>query len=100
MSIVSVKELENFDKEKNLLIDIRDRNKYLNGHIPGAINLGEREIFKQVDTFKNYEKVYVYCDYGNAALRIVNHIEENYDVHNIYSIIGGYYVYRGKIEKN
>ncbi len=99
MSIISMKEALESDKDKTILIDLRDVNKYKAGHIPGAIWMDENAIRKNITALKRYSKVMMYCDYGNYGFSLTIKLKKEYGMTNIYNIVGGYNVYRGKIKK-
>ena len=97
--IITINDLDKYKKGNYYIIDIRDKRKYDYGHIPGAINMTEKEIFYHINELKEMDRVIIYCDYGNAGLRLVEDLMKKCNVTNFYNIIGGYNVYRGKIEK-
>ena len=99
MSIISMKEALSIDHKDSIMIDVRERYKYNNGHIPGAIWMDEKSIEDNIIALKRYEKVIIYCDYGNYGLRLVERLKKEYWLFNVYNIVGGYNVYRGKIKK-
>ena len=98
--IISIKEFDALSKEKYILIDIREKYKYKLGHIPNAVSMSENEIISNIGNLKRYDKVIIYCDHGNAGLRLVQKLASEYNMENIYNIVGGYNVYRGKIIRN
>lgn len=99
VNIVSIKVLNDIQNKNVLIVDIRDRESYLRGHIPGAVYKTEMDLYKQRELLKNYDKVYIYCQYGNKGMYITQYLQEKYALSNVYNIVGGYNVYRGKIEK-
>ena len=98
--LMSIKQLMELSNEEYILIDIREKYKYKLGHIPNAVSMSENEIIKNIEELKRYNKVVVYCDYGNAGVKLVYKIFNDYDMNNIYNIVGGYNVYRGRIVRN
>ena len=99
-NIISVRELEHLEDKKYLLIDIRERENYNFGHIPGAIHMEDNELVRAIKSglYKG-KKVIIYCDYGNHGLKLISQLKDSYDMDGIYNLIGGYAVYRGPIEK-
>ena len=82
----------------SILIDVRRKDEFNSGHVPGAINVVNEEIDESVTEIlkdKN-QTIYVYCRSGNrskqAAEKLVNlgykHIIE----------IGGILDYKGELE--
>lgn len=98
--IITINDLDKYLNNNSFLVDIRDKRNYDYGHIPGAINMTEKEIFYHINELKEKDNIVVYCEYGNAGLRLVEDLIKKHKVTNFYNIIGGYNVYRGKIEKN
>lgn len=78
---------------KNIsIIDIRNRNEYVEGHIPGAINIDEYDLlFNTHNYLSRGVKYYIYCDYGHRSLQLARKLNVmGYDAVNIE---GGYHNY-------
>ena len=99
MSVISINEVIKMDFNNCILIDVRDRYKYNNGHIPGAIWMDEQGILDNMVALRRYDKVIIYCDYGNYGLKLVSKLRRENNLLNAYNVVGGYNVYRGKIKK-
>ncbi|MBE5936089.1 MAG: rhodanese-like domain-containing protein [Lachnospiraceae bacterium] len=109
--LISIREVENILQEyiinnkqlrvdnRYIFIDIREKYKYRYGHIPGAISMTEKQVMNNVSELKKYDKVIIYCDYGNAGLKLARELVYNYRINNVCNIVGGYNVYRGPISK-
>lgn len=85
-----IKEISFEDIKKNeyILIDVRSRGEYLEGHLNGAINIPLSDIKKEISNINMNKKVLLYCQSGirsKKALRIL----ENLGYHEIYSLKGG-----------
>lgn len=72
-----------------MYIDVRSRNKYLLGHIDGAINIDFYELMISPDKYLNKEmKYYIYCDTGTRSKILVFKLNKmGYDCVNVN---GGY----------
>lgn len=71
------------------IIDIRDKSKYIKGHIPGSINIDEYNLFVNHDKYLNKDEVYyLYCDSGFRSSKLVNNL--NVLGYNTVNIEGGY----------
>lgn len=85
-------------KEGSVLVDVRSRDEYRGGHIPGSINVDLAELSKitSLVTDKN-TPLFVYCLSGSRSNMAVSMLESmGYDqVKNI----GGISSYAGSIEK-
>lgn len=75
-----------------ILIDIRDEDSYLKGHVPGAKNIFSSELLYHASSYLNYQdRYYLYCDIGyisedlSIKLRMLGY--------HVFSIIGGYHNY-------
>lgn len=74
----------------NIIIDIRSREKYLIGHINGAINIPFNELYLKYDKYLNKTTRYlIYCDSGNNSLEMVNYL--NNRGYNCVNLDGGYH---------
>lgn len=86
-------EWEDLINKNNInIIDIRDKFKYKNNHVFGAVNI---EYFELVNYHKKYLKkdeiYYIYCDNGNNSKRAVYTL--NKLGYNTVNINGGFYNY-------
>ena len=86
-----------------LLLDLRDREEYSKGHIPGAVCLPYEELQQSLQGLKNWAAlcqkrfgravIVVYCDRGNTSLRAARDLyREGFRVKNVY---GGISAYKG-----
>jgi len=49
------------------LVDVRPAADYAQGHLPGAINIPDEMIGKNIDQLKGYDKIVFYCNTGSRA---------------------------------
>ena len=72
-----------------VIIDIRSRKKYNEGHINNAINIDEYDlIFNHSKYLNKNDKYIIYCDYGNRSSIVVFNLKRlGYNVENL---TGGY----------
>ena len=56
-------------KSDTCILDVRTVREYSSGHIPGAINIGHRDISTRLDEIRSYadKDVVVYCELGVRA---------------------------------
>lgn len=86
MESISIEELKKYTNYK--LIDIREKEDYMKGHLPGAVNIGLEDILAFPNKYLSKNLTYViYCDEGKSSMRLVQVLEKNYDV---ISLKGGY----------
>lgn len=68
-NIISLETLfQKFTKKEGVIIDIRDREEYLNSHIPGSINIPWIEILKVYKTIPNEDNVYIISKEGSKSI--------------------------------
>ena len=71
---------------KGVLIDIRDKESYLQGHVPGAQNIISSELLY------HYKDIYyLYCDVGYISADVCKRLRMQ--GYHVFSIIGGYQNY-------
>ena len=87
---ISINELLN-KKDVNI-IDIRNHERYLQNHIPGAINIDSYFLLTYPDKYLKKEDVYyIYCSSGVQSRRVVD--ELNSMGYTTINILGGYQNY-------
>jgi len=88
---------------RGLLIDLRAREDYVNGHIPEAISIPYEELPKNMMGLKKWvmqctrrfgsADLILYCDRGNTSLRAARDLyNQGFHVKNVY---GGISAYKG-----
>ncbi len=77
-------------KKKNVnIIDIRNRSKYLVGHIPGVVSMDASSLLLHPENYLKKEEVYYfYCDFGIRSEALVEKL--NARGYSTVSVIGGY----------
>lgn len=80
-----------------LIIDLRDKEDYLKGHIPSAVNIPYEELENYKDFFKRYNQLVFYCDRGHISLLAARDLMKY--GYNMKSIHGGIRAYKGNLEK-
>lgn len=70
-------------RESTPLIDVRERDEFASGHVPGAVNIPMSEIGNRLDELPS-EAFDVICQVGGRSARVVQALEERgYDVTNV-----------------
>lgn len=65
------------------LVDVREKDEYAAGHIPGAVNIPMSEIGARLDELPA-EAFHVVCQLGGRSARVVEALEaRGYDVTNV-----------------
>ena len=87
--IIYPKDIERFRQQKRaIIIDIRSRDAYRQGHWEGAINYPEDEVADYTKVLQKKRPVIVYCQHGGASMQLARMLGRNgYDAG---TVIGGY----------
>lgn len=86
------------EDSRYMIIDIRDRNEYIRGHIPGAINLPYADFDMYMRRLSRNKTYIFYCDRGSTSLLAARKCYRNgYDV---LSLVGGYVAYEREMRKS
>ncbi|MEA2932524.1 MAG: hypothetical protein QOI56_1309 [Actinomycetota bacterium] len=84
---VDIAQLEKARAEGIPLVDVRELDEYVGGHVPDAILLPMSEIAERVDEVPAGGQVYVICHLGGRSLKVVNWLrQQGIDA---YSVDGG-----------
>ena len=75
--------------DKVNIIDIRNSELYLDGHIPNSVNIDPYNLANNPENYLDlYKKYYIYCETGNGSLKLCKILsEKGYDVVNL---VGGF----------
>ena len=84
---VDIQQLEKARAEGTPLVDVREVEEYVEGHVPGAILLPMSEIAERADEVPAGGPVYVICHLGGRSLKVVQWLRQQ-DV-DAYSVAGG-----------
>ena len=96
--IISPREISLYlSRPGNILIDLRDAEEYIEGHIPKAINIPFEEIKNNYDFLKRFNLVILYCDRGNQSMIEARELVKQ-GITPI-EVCGGMMAYRGPIER-
>ena len=106
MSFENIRPEDIFRQKGNgsgLLIDLRNREEYEKGHIPGAICMPYEELRGNLNSLRRWAAqcqrrfgryaIILYCDRGNTSLRAARDLNNmNFQVKSVY---GGFSSYKG-----
>ncbi len=87
---IEAEELKEKINQGVILLDVRSRQEYQEGHIIGAINIPEYEIDRRVEQEiqnKNLPIV-IYCQYGSRSRNVYQKMKRK-GYTNIYNLKGG-----------
>ena len=71
-----------------LVIDVRDVAEYKSGHVPGAINIPQKKLDRQLDTLLDASGIVLYCINGRRTRLAEQTLIEN-DLADVYHLEGG-----------
>jgi rhodanese-related sulfurtransferase len=83
------------------VVDIRSREQFERGHIPGAVNIPMGELPRQIDDHDWDEEVVVACPIGQSsvqAARLIESYEAVDDDARVASMAGGYKEWESDLE--
>lgn len=87
---INVEEMKSKILQGAILVDVRSKQEYQEGHIQGAINIPEFEIINKIQNEipKKNQLIVVYCQYGGRSRNVYN-IMKKMGYSNIYNLYGG-----------
>ena len=82
--------IEELKKIRNaLIIDVRNKREFEEGHIRGSINIPEYEINKNIEKLINKDTIIIlYCSSGYRSLEAYRKLKE-YGYKNVYNLYKG-----------
>lgn len=92
LKVFTVNDIKDIDLEHTSLLDVRSKNEYDQGHIPGATHYPVDELRERLHELNQDRPIYIYCEVGlrgYIASRILQ--QHGFDVSNL---TGGYRTYR------
>jgi rhodanese-related sulfurtransferase len=85
---ISITEFEPHVAAGSLVIDVRETDEYLAGHVPNAISIPLSTIPDRVEDFRHEGTVYVICQVGGRSMRACQYLAD-FDIDNLVNIAGG-----------
>lgn len=81
---ISVDELAEAIAAGARVVDVRETDEYLGGHIPGAVHVALGTVSDHVDAFRGDGPTYVVCKVGGRSLRACEFLaDQGLDVVNV-----------------
>jgi len=71
------------------IIDVREVNEYMQGHVPGARLIVLNTVPSRSDEFPKQGDVYVICRSGMRSSQAIEFLEQNYGHQNLINVTGG-----------
>ena len=93
MKVITPKELQaKLDQgEEVQIIDIREPEKFVAGHIPGSINIFQKDIPQHVDKISRSGMVVIGCTYGMKSDQVYIYLREKHKFKNLWILEGGFF---------
>lgn len=85
---ISIAELEPLVASNSLVIDVRETDEFVSGHVPNAISIPLSTLPDRIDEFRHLEPVYVICQSGGRSMRACQYLAD-FDIDNLVNIAGG-----------
>lgn len=87
---INAEELKIKISQGAILLDVRSKQEYQEGHLPGAINIPEYEITSRAEREipKKNQLIVVYCQYGTRSRNSYMKLRKM-GYTNIYNLYGG-----------
>lgn len=80
----SVASWDELYREDSMVIDVRDPEEFVGGHIDGAINIPLRELRKRISELPRDREILVYCGVGQRAYNAVRILRQHeFEAHNL-----------------
>ncbi|NCU05296.1 MAG: CoA-disulfide reductase, partial [Chitinophagaceae bacterium] len=77
---------------EDLLIDVRRKDEYEKGKIPGAINIPVDELRYRLDEIPRNKRIYIYCEAGLRGYLAQRILRQN-GCTDVVNLSGGYYLW-------
>jgi rhodanese-related sulfurtransferase len=89
MNAVTTDELSELDAP--ILIDVREADEYVSGHVPGAINIPLSELVGRESECGLGDTVYVICQAGGRSARACEHLSQQLNLQSVsfVNVLGG-----------
>lgn len=73
---VTVDELAEALRSGARVVDVRETDEYLSGHVPGAVHVALATVPDRVDAFRGDGPCYVVCAVGGRSMRACQYLEQ------------------------
>lgn len=85
---IAIADFEPLVASSSLVIDVRETDEYLAGHVPNAISIPLSTLQDRVDEFRHEGTVYVICQAGGRSMRACQFLAD-FDIDNLVNVAGG-----------
>ena len=81
--------IDQISEEKTQILDVREHNEFLQGHIPGALNIHAGYLDKQVNKIPKDQKLVVHCLSGDRSSYAIG-ILRRLGINRVVNLTGGF----------
>ncbi|MFZ9630003.1 MAG: rhodanese-like domain-containing protein [Ilumatobacteraceae bacterium] len=74
---IDVDRLEELLAQGGRLVDVRETDEYVDGHVPGAVHVALGTVPDRVDVFRGDGPVYVICKSGGRSMRACEFLHQH-----------------------
>ncbi len=94
--VISAAQLEQYLEERRwiFLVDLRDRESYAQGHIQGAVNIPDEELWERLSELPRNQLIVLYCYRGPRGMLAARQLARY--GYQAADICGGIEAYRGR----
>jgi len=89
--------LQRMGKEKLHIVDVREMDEWIDGHIPGAVHVPLSEFGDHVGKINPNEETIIVCRSGGRSARACEYLAES--GYNVINMLGGMLAWQGDIEE-
>ncbi|MBE9915294.1 FAD-dependent oxidoreductase [Paenibacillus donghaensis] len=89
---ITLEDIKERNKENTILLDVRTRQEFEQGHIPDAVNIPLDELRDRLDQLDSSKKLLVYCQVGLRGYTAVRILRQK--GFNAVNLTGGYKYYK------
>ena len=87
-------DLENRDREKSVLVDVRTSGEYAMGHLDGSVNIPVDELRERLDQLPKDKELWIYCQVGIRGYIAQRILMQSRPGQKVYNISGGYRLFK------
>lgn len=73
---ISVAELKDIVGRGGNVVDVRETDEYVGGHVPGAVSIPLSTLTERVDEFPDSQTTYVICQAGGRSMRACEYLAD------------------------
>lgn len=87
ISMQELKKHVDHKQSNEVILDVRTREEFAEGHIPGSLNIPHDEVAQKAAELKKYETVYIHCRSGGRVQMAAAELER-LGVTNLVCVVG------------